>query len=1082
MRKSWFALKTAFLSTAILVSSFAADSSTAVATSSKNKSATAKSPPPKTSTTPCTGDGRSGEKITLNVLDGTGADALAQALSSVFSGFIVTSEADQQTNPKASKQSTTPPTADSTSDPAASGKSGKAAVPKHICVFDAAGHKPSPPLPNTDLGKIVKEFDHDNFKGVELNSNYIIPVPAPTPIDFYDGLILPTTKLTLKLIGRNPAGENYLLLLPSPETIGQPSAVSALATQVSGIKHDLLWLGNQMKLANNRSDQDAAGALARDLLTNKPETATMETEKWLQKHTIRLQALDPREVLLTFGDYFESYYRKLNVLLKQQSIAVLPAGAGDASAGLLAGEAIERDVLYRRNLAEKSAQQQAGSAKSSKPDSTPAPGTTTTNSTTKTSVTSGTTKGPTTETSTVTTVTSPPAAAAASGTGQEKSASSNSGSGQTQGGSSATTQNSSGGQSDGAQSASQSQGSTPVLKSWPIDQPFPMDRVQRLYHFRHAKDIAAAINKASGSKDDLVEAFGENDDLLLILPPSTPNGHDPFSDIRRAIATIDLPRPQLSLQVWSYQISSKVKNDDSRANEVQRSFLAVRRRVLTANDRMTLALQDGFGTLLDRVARLGRHDFFDHAFADYLTMRYQDCINEDHYCLGFYRALQAPESWAAGNRVMDASLSRMFLFLVAAHDAEASGTMEAMVNAMEDRRCVGHAGLYHAHLPDEAALCFSRFRSQLRTLVLPRNLHILRAALLDFFFQYKQVYVYFNDFIPYDLQRTAHEVDDLFNPVVNAFNQDVDEFVTQTMETVSCEKDDAQDTCSDQKAKGLVSKGMVQVSALSGTPAQVSGKVNNYFDITPPMSLSDILNPNQNAATALKNVLEPKEITLLTAVANMGSQPKIQAQVSRGMTLTVTPTALDTASSAELEVSLDVGEPTGAPPGSVNSAITQADILNRVADHQVTTNVRVESLKLFEVSSFTMELTHPQRPMAIPVIGQAWEGLFGTMPVADRLFHIPLNPTKIDNRSIAIIRAVVVPTAMDFGESMGFESDRVWDPSTDSTDPMFSVQQIGGRIRPFHKHLMTCITSGTDGCWGRTPNGVKLSATLEDQR
>jgi hypothetical protein len=271
-------------------------------------------------------------------------------------------------------------------------------------------------------------------------------------------------------------------------------------------------------------------------------------------------------------------------------------------------------------------------------------------------------------------------------------------------------------------------------------------------------------------------------------------------------------------------------------------------------------------------------------------------------------------------------------------------------------------------------------------------------------------------------------------------------------------------------------------SALSGTKAQVSGKVDNYFDITPPMSLSDILNPNQNAATALKNVLEPKEIALLTAVANMGSQPRIQAQVSRNATLTITPTALDTASSAELDVNFDVGEPTGAPPGSVNSATAQADILNRVADHQVTTNVRVESLKLFQVSSFTMELTHPQRPMPVPLIGQAWEGLFGTMPVADRLFHIPLKPKTIDNRSIAIIRAVVVPTAMDLGESLGFESDRVSDPVTGSTDPMFSVQQIGGKMRPFHKALMSCIRQGRPDCWCDTDAGVKLSTTKEDQR
>jgi len=60
--------------------------------------------------------------------------------------------------------------------------------------------------------------------------------------------------------------------------------------------------------------------------------------------------------------------------------------------------------------------------------------------------------------------------------------------------------------------------------------------------------------------------------------------------------------------------------------------------------------------------------------------------------------------------------------------------------------------------------------------------------------------------------------------------------------------------------------------------------------------------------------------------------------------------------------------------------------------------------------------------------------------------------------------------------------DRVYDPVTESADPMFSMQQIGGKIRPFHKHLMECIVQGP-----KPPNTdcltqETLSKTMEDLR
>jgi hypothetical protein len=124
-----------------------------------------------------------------------------------------------------------------------------------------------------------------------------------------------------------------------------------------------------------------------------------------------------------------------------------------------------------------------------------------------------------------------------------------------------------------------------------------------------------------------------------------------------------------------------------------------------------------------------------------------------------------------------------------------------------------------------------------------------------------------------------------------------------------------------------------------------------------------------------------------------------------------------------------------------------------------------------------MELTHPDRGTPVPVVGQIWEGVFGTTPGIGKLFRLPPYSKTEDNRSVAIVRAVVVPTAMDLGLSLPFSADRVEDPITDTTDPLNATAQAGGRLRGFHNLMDSCMLRGKDDC-----SSVKLSTTPEDLR
>jgi CheY-specific phosphatase CheX len=601
----------------------------------------------------------------------------------------------------------------------------------------------------------------------------------------------------------------------------------------------------------------------------------------------------------------------------------------------------------------------------------------------------------------------------------------------------------------------------------------------RLYHFRYAKAVAAAINSISGTKRHLVEPLGKNDDLLLILPSAPGENHS--TDIRRAIAVIDLPRPQLSLQVWSYQISAEKKKQDPKSDEqvslqMQDRFKGLKDTVNKANSALMKALQDGYGEILDAANEAQKkHDsIFDTTFEHYLTERYQDCVRKDRYCLGYKDALAIPP---AGQGAANATLSRLLLFLIAVDDEKASDLVTEVIKKMnavdnvQTPNCPDNLDNLRTLDEKQPTLCFVRFSEQLSNNISNRrNLHILRAALLDFLFEYKWTIVYGNDFIPYNLQQTTHLLDSYFDPIIEAFNEDVDEYV-------SCELRKVAEPNPKLKSTGLASNGMVQVATLSGSGADIEGKVNNYFDITPSLSLNDILNTgNQsNVASAMKGILEPKEILMLQALSNIGTQPRISAELTKQAKLMITPTSLDTASTAQLDIDFDVSEP--SPPETVNQKAATKDLLDRVAEHHVISQVRVDGLKLFQISEFTMELTHPERGTPVPIVGQMWESIFGTTPGIRNLFRMPPYSKTEENRSVVIVRAVVVPTAMDIGLSFPFAADRIEDPVTDTTDPMDAVAQAGGRLRPFHELLTRCVLVGRNDC-----GAIKLSTTPEDLR
>ncbi len=579
--------------------------------------------------------------------------------------------------------------------------------------------------------------------------------------------------------------------------------------------------------------------------------------------------------------------------------------------------------------------------------------------------------------------------------------------------------------------------------------PTPTEQVSdivRLYHLRSAQAIATAFT-GSGAGQPNVKSIGE--DLLLI----TAKDKKTADGVKRLVAILDLPRPQISLQIWSVQMSYK------KQEEAEDNAMRVHSAVITANEVLTNALARASFTLGERVREQQKErknsdrerwspsvrsaDYF----VNYLTKEFKDCGREDEYCLGYTDALVPSRP----------SLSKILVYLAADEDPKAA--VSIFIKEMENDPEAKTAA---------PALKLDQFKGELERLMgQQEELRIFRAALLDFLFQYKWMYQYPEAFIPYDVQRTAHQFDGIIAPLFDAIRADLELLVQRMEKDWPTKAKKSSDT-------GLYSGGLIKVSTLSGTEAKVTGKTASYFDVTPPMSLKDLLADNEVTKNILPGTPPSPEKLLTTIAANVLTRQSVLAEISRGVELTIKPTALETASSAELDVNLKAGEGTAAPT-VVSGKANEKDPLDRVAQHEVQDRVRVESMKLFEVSTFSMLVQHPQQDYIIPVVGDAWHAVFGTVPGVGRLFSWRRPPAERNHRSIAIVSAVVLPTAMDIALSIRFKLDR--EINAHGTVMFKNVGELPAPVRQFHQKKIRCILEPEgSGC-----QQLQLSKIVGDQ-
>ncbi|MGB7864308.1 MAG: hypothetical protein WCF74_13020, partial [Candidatus Sulfotelmatobacter sp.] len=405
----------------------------------------------------------------------------------------------------------------------------------------------------------------------------------------------------------------------------------------------------------------------------------------------------------------------------------------------------------------------------------------------------------------------------------------------------------------------------------------------------------------------------------------------------------------------------------------------------------------------------------------------------------------------------------------------------------------------------------------------PYGVGLFRAAIADFLFNYKMSQHYPHEFDAYYLTQSANNLNNALSPMIDALNRDLwtyQLFVRADMQyRVERLNSRTDERCCVKRLFGLdkpsfFNDGLVTVRTISGQPTTVSTTSQSFLNGSTAPELPALLSSlaaiggagggSPAASTTTTGTTTTTTTTTTTGgsaaspasggggatglfgaysalPAVLANYQTTYAQIGRQLSFSATPRSLATASSAEIAVTLNADESAGGPLYTGPGATDPAFNTSRVANHDTTTRVRVDSIKLFEVSSFSaiVERSRSRFPLLPPFVEIPYIGTFA---------GIPLGSAKEFHSSTAIISAYVVPTAADIAYGLRFVSDLVVDglnsgkcsfyPGSAGPDvthaclfrKMFSLHDVGYQpIAEFNKNITRCFAMDTsiDGCLRR---------------
>jgi hypothetical protein len=408
---------------------------------------------------------------------------------------------------------------------------------------------------------------------------------------------------------------------------------------------------------------------------------------------------------------------------------------------------------------------------------------------------------------------------------------------------------------------------------------------------------------------------------------------------------------------------------------------------------------------------------------------------------------------------------------------------------------------------------------------------IARAAVADFLFHYKMSQQYPHEFNPYDLTQSAQNMNSALRPLIQAFNQDLTAYQQVIQSWFQATTNSSESYSKDWYGLGknhFTYNALVTVQTISRSEATIDTTTESYLDTLSTPTVSALLsginsalpsssgggggsgngattttttsttNGNSTTTSSTTSPVVPtakptepvgvlSNLSLNQAQVLVGALGALQSShvhIGREIYVDVVPESLSGSSSAELQITLHADDSSNPPTFTVGGPAGATDPeISRFSKSETSTRIRVDSVRMFEVTSFSAVLDTSRKNF--PIVPP-----FVQLPYIGSILSWPGKPGKEYHSNIAVMSAVVIPTATDLALGIRFVADRLiepppleqsigcyWPPVGSAgavpayprpcnLRPTISLSDFAGQsVREYHRKMIQCLATkmhGTD--------------------
>lgn len=296
---------------------------------------------------------------------------------------------------------------------------------------------------------------------------------------------------------------------------------------------------------------------------------------------------------------------------------------------------------------------------------------------------------------------------------------------------------------------------------------------------------------------------------------------------------------------------------------------------------------------------------------------------------------------------------------------------------------------------------------------------------------------------PRSLVRTGATVDRVLKSVTDAFSLDMNDLfldpLLRRIQTAGTSR---------RKDDGVALVGRTRIVVTSGLEAGLEPEMASFVESGRPKpfgkELLDFAFPASESGNATKDTLTGASKVLaglssgqalgLAAILSADTEPAY-TKVAPGIALSVRPTVLPDGGSARLTVDARFGV-ASIPLDQDRTDIWRAAPPAGISSHHIHTDAVVSAFDLFDISSFSVTVSHPQTPFYIPILGR--------LPILGPAFQIPRRNKETLFESVVLVNTVILPRSVELHRFYGRDVNPRRNPEIDCREEPAAAEKEGG--------------------------------------